>query len=65
MLNRYLMLVLLVSFIIGVTRLAEDFAVHLIASPNIFDAINGLVLLARIAYVVAVERLLYLVFWAE
>ena len=48
------MLVLLVSFIIGVSRLAEDFAVRLITSPNILDPINGLVSLARIAYVVAV-----------
>lgn len=65
MLNRYFMLILLVSFIIGVSGLAEDFAPRLIASPNIFDPINGLVLLVRVAYVVAVGRMLYLVFRPE
>ncbi|HAL84768.1 MAG TPA: hypothetical protein DCP12_03910 [Rhodobiaceae bacterium] len=65
MLNRYFMLILLVSFIIGVSGLAEDFAARLIASPNIFDPINGLVLLVRVAYVVAVGRMLYLVFRPE
>ena len=62
MLNRYFMLILLISFVMGVSGLAEDFATRLIASPNIFNAINGLVLLARAACVVAVERMLYLVF---
>ena len=65
MLNRYFMLILLVSFIIGVSGLAEDFAARLIASPNIFDPINGLVLLARVAYVVAIGRMLYLGFRPE
>lgn len=65
MLNRYFMLILLVSFIIGVSGLAEDFASRLIASPNILDPINGLVLLVRVAYVVAVGRMLYLVFRPE
>ena len=65
MLNRYFMLILLVSFIIGVSGLAEDFAARLIARPNIFDPINGLVLLVRVAYVVAVGRMLYLVFRPE
>ncbi len=64
-LNRYFMLILLVSFIIGVSGLAEAFAARLIASPNIFDPINGLVLLARVAYVVDVERTLNLVFRSE
>ena len=59
------MLILLVSFIIGVSGLAEDFAARLIAGPNIFYPTNGLVLLVRIAYVAAVERLLYLVFRPE
>ena len=59
---RYFMLVLLVSFISGTSRWAEDLAARLIASPNIFDPINGLALLARVAYVVAVERTLNLVF---
>ena len=59
------MLVLLVSFILGVSRLAEDYVVCLIASRNDFDPINGLVLLERIAYVVGVDRLLYLVFRPE
>ena len=57
MLNRYFMLILLVSFIIGVSGLTEDFAAGLIARPNIFDPINGLVLLTRVALVVAVERI--------
>ena len=65
MLNRYFMQILLVSFIIGFSGLAEDCAARLIASPHIFDSINGLVLLARIAYMVAVERMLYLVFRPE
>ena len=65
MLNRYFMLILLVSFIIGVSGLAEDFTARLIASLNVFDPINGLVLLVRVAYVVAVGRMLYLVFRPE
>lgn len=62
MLNRYFILILLISFIIGVSGLAEDFAARLIASLNIFDPINVLVLLARVVYVVAVGHLFYLVF---
>ena len=65
MLNRYFMLILLVSFIIGVSGLAEDFTARLIASLNVFDPINGLVLLAGVAYVIAVERTLNLVFRSE
>ena len=65
MLNRYFMMILLVSFIIGVSALVEDFAARPNASPNIFDPINGLVLLACVAYVVAVERILYPVFRPE
>ena len=65
MLNRYFTLILLVSFIIGVSGLAEGFAARLIASPNIFGPINGLVLLVRIAYMVAIGRMLYLVFRPE
>ena len=57
MLNRYFMRLLLVSFIIGVSELTEDFVARLIARPNIFDRINGLVLLTRVAFVVAVERM--------
>ena len=65
MLNRYFMLILLVSYIIGSSGLAEDFTARLIASPNIFGPINGLVLLARFAYIVAVGRMLYLAFRPE
>ena len=62
MLNRYFTLILLVSFIIGVSGLAEDFAARIVASPNIFDPINGLVFIGRVAYIVAIGRMLYLVF---
>jgi len=62
MLNRYFTQILLVSFIIGVSALAEDFAARLIASPNILDSIKGLVLLVRIANIVAIGCMLYLVF---
>ena len=65
MLNRYFTLILLISFIIGVSGLAEDFAARLITSPNIFDPINGLVLLMRLAYMVVIGRMLYLVFRPE
>ena len=64
-LNCYFMLILLVSFISGTSRRAEDLAARLIASPNIFDPINGLVLLAGVANVIAVERTLNLVFRSE
>ena len=65
MLNRYFTLILLVSFIIGVSGLADDFTARIVASPNIFDPINGLVLLVRLAYIVAIGRMLYLVFRPE
>ena len=65
MMNRYFMLILLVSFIIAISGLVEDFTARLVASPNIFDPINGLVLLVRVAYVVAIGRMLYLVFRRE
>ena len=65
MLNRYFTLILLVSFIIGVSGLADDFTARIVASPNIFDPINGLVLLVRVAYIVAIGRMLYLVFRPE
>ncbi len=64
-LNCYFMLILLFSFINGTSRLAEDLAARLIASPNIFDPINELVLLAGVAYVVAIERTLNLVCRSE
>ena len=60
-LNRYRMLILLVSFISGASQLAEDVSASLIADPNVFAFINGLVFLARIAYVVAIECMLNLV----
>lgn len=62
MLNRYFTLILLVSFIIGVSGLADDLTARIVASPNIFEPINGRVLLVHLAYIVAIGRILYLVF---
>lgn len=59
-LNRFFALILLISFIIGVSGLAEDFAACLVASLDIFDPVNMAVLLMRVAYVVAIGRRLIL-----
>lgn len=60
-LNRFFTLVLMISLIIGVSGLADDFTARLVASPDIFDPVNMAVLLTRVAYVVAIGRMLYLV----
>lgn len=60
-LNRFFTLVLLISFVIGVSGLADDFTARLVASPDIFDPVNMAVLLTHVAYVVTINRMLYLV----
>lgn len=65
MLNRFFTLILLVSFVVGVSGLAEDEAARLVASPDILDPILGAVTLVRLTYVIAIGRMLYIVLRPE